>query len=170
MARSTIERLMLSAPSRLSLDAQMFGNACAGVRCTEGSAADAARACDAPGVAAGEMVGVGVEGAAEYYGEYYPPEYYVTPDMCPHPHQHPQHAHMCTVHAEYGGMQVVPSTPMMPQLMPPVMDESMRHYLVAHPHPHHHPPHPQQHHQPPPHHQPPHHYVCVVDNYNMCGI
>ncbi|CAH0749158.1 unnamed protein product [Diatraea saccharalis] len=105
------------------------------------------------------MVGVGVEGAAEYYGEYYPPEYYVTPDMCPHPHQHPQHAHMCTVHAEYGGMQVVPSTPMMPQLMPPVMDESMRHYLVAHPHPHHHPPHPQQHHQPPPHHQPPHHYA-----------
>ncbi|RVE53302.1 hypothetical protein evm_002135 [Chilo suppressalis] len=104
------------------------------------------------------MVGVGVEGAPEYYGEYYPPEYFVSPDMCPHPHQHPQHAHMCTVHAEYGGMQVVPSTPMMPQLMPPVMDESLRHYLVPHPHPHHHPPHPQQHHQPPPHHQPPHHY------------
>lgn len=56
------------------------------------------------------MVGVGVAeggggggGPDGYYGEYYPPEtYFVPPDMCPHPQQHPQHAHMCTVHAEYG--------------------------------------------------------------------
>lgn len=54
------------------------------------------------------MVGVGVAeggggGGDGYYGEYYPPEtYYVPPEMCPHPQQHPQHAHMCTVHTEYG--------------------------------------------------------------------
>ncbi|CAH0700767.1 unnamed protein product [Spodoptera exigua] len=119
------------------------------------------------------MVGVGVaEGGGGgggpgdgYYGEYYPPEqYYVPQEMCPHPSQHPQHAHMCTVLPEYGGMPVVPSGTMMPPMMPPVLDENMRHYLVhaqAHPHhaAHHQPPHHQpQHHQPPPHHQPPHHY------------
>ncbi|XP_050675432.1 fibronectin type-III domain-containing protein 3A isoform X2 [Leptidea sinapis] len=116
------------------------------------------------------MVGVGVaEGAAAaaaaapdaYYGEYYGPEYYGPPDMGL-PQQHAQHAHMCTVHADYGGMPVVTSATMMPQLMPPVLDEGMRHYLVAHPHPQHahHAPHHQAHHQPthhqpPPHHQPP---------------
>ncbi|XP_045511632.1 fibronectin type-III domain-containing protein 3a-like [Colias croceus] len=119
------------------------------------------------------MVGVGVAeggggagGAPDgYYGEYYPPEpYYVPPEMCPHPQQHPQHTHMCTMHADYSGMPVVTSAAMMPQLMPPVLDEGMRHYLVAHPHAqhphhgHHQPHHPPAHHQPPPHHQPPHPY------------
>ncbi|KAJ0181686.1 hypothetical protein K1T71_002408 [Dendrolimus kikuchii] len=112
------------------------------------------------------MVGVGVaEGGGggggrgpsdNYYGEYYPPEqYYVPPEMCPHPQQHPQHAHMCTVLPEYGGgMPVVTSGTMMPPMMPQVLDESMRHYIVhQHPQPH---PHHQQHHQPP-HHQPSHH-------------
>ncbi|KAM3962813.1 miles to go [Aphomia sociella] len=122
------------------------------------------------------MVGVGVAEAGgggggpadSYYGEYYPPEsYYVPQEICPHPQQHPQHPHMCTVHTEYAGMPVVTSATMMPQLMPQVMDESLRHYLVPHPHPqphphhgpHHQPPHHQPpHHQPPPHHQTPHHY------------
>lgn len=70
-------------------------------------AADAARrACNALLEAA--MVGVGVAeggggGPGDYYGEYYPQEsYFVPPEMCPHPQQHPPHAHMCTVHAEYG--------------------------------------------------------------------
>ncbi|CAH3837456.1 unnamed protein product [Pieris brassicae] len=115
------------------------------------------------------MVGVGVAeggtgGAPDgYYGEYYPPEpYYVQPEMCAHPPQHPQHTHMCTMHADYTGMPVVTSATMMPQLMPPVMDEGMRHYLV-HPHQHHHQPHHQPHHQQPHHqaqplHQPPHPY------------
>ncbi|CAH2066329.1 unnamed protein product, partial [Iphiclides podalirius] len=119
------------------------------------------------------MVGVGVaEGGGGgvpdgYYGDYYPPEYYVPPEMCPHPQQHPQHAHMCTVHTEYGGMPVVTTATMMPAMMPPVLDEGLRHYLVAHPHaqhphhaPHHQPPHhqPQPPHHQPPIHQPPHHY------------
>lgn len=109
------------------------------------------------------MVGVGVaEGAGQgdttYYGEYYPDQYYVPPEMCAHP-QHPHHPHICTLHAEYGnvGMPVVTSGTMLPQMIPQVMDENqMRHYLVHPPHPpHHHPPH-----HPPPqhHHQPPHHY------------
>lgn len=73
-------------------------------------AADAslAHACDA--LLDRAMVGVGVaEGGGggggpgdAYYGEYYPEPYYVPQEMCPHPQQHPQHAHMCTVHAEYG--------------------------------------------------------------------
>lgn len=66
---------------------------------------DVAWACNA---LVSSMVGVGVaEGGGGgvpdgYYGDYYPPEYYVPPEMCPHPQQHPQHAHMCTVHTEYG--------------------------------------------------------------------
>lgn len=69
-----------------------------------------------------------------------------------------------------GGMPVVTSGTMMPQLMQPVLDENMRHYLVAHhhqPHPQHQPPHHQPMHQPPhhqappPHHQPPHLYVSI---------
>jgi hypothetical protein len=67
-----------------------------------------APACDALVEAARAMVGVGVAeggGAPDgCYGEYYPPEqYFVPPDMCPHPQQHPQHPHMCAVlNAEYG--------------------------------------------------------------------
>ncbi|XP_037976773.2 fibronectin type-III domain-containing protein 3a isoform X1 [Plutella xylostella] len=108
------------------------------------------------------MVGVGVaEGGGEpYYGEYYPPEQYFVPqEMCPHPHQHPQHAHMCTVHTDYGGMPVVTSGTMMPPMMQPVLDD-MRHYIVHHPphQMHHPPPHQLPHHQQmPPQHQP-HHY------------
>lgn len=55
------------------------------------------------GVGVAEGGGGGGAGPDGYYGEYYPPEtYYVPQDLCPHPQQHPQHAHMCTVHAEYG--------------------------------------------------------------------
>lgn len=71
-----------------------------------------ARTCDARARARldGVMVGVGVaEGGGGggpgdgYYGEYYPPEsYFVSPEMCPHPQQHPQQPHMCTMHTEYG--------------------------------------------------------------------
>lgn len=53
------------------------------------------------------MVGVGVAegggaagGESTYYGEYYPDQYYVPPEMCTHPH-HPHHPHMCTLHADY---------------------------------------------------------------------
>lgn len=58
----------------------------------------------------GAMVGVGVaEGAGVgpgpgepySYGEYYQDQYFV-PDMCAHPQQHPQHAHVCTLPPEYG--------------------------------------------------------------------
>lgn len=60
----------------------------------------------------GAMVGVGVaEGGGgggpgpgepyPSYGEYYSDQYYV-PDMCTHPQQHPQHAHVCTLPPEYG--------------------------------------------------------------------
>lgn len=61
----------------------------------------------------GAMVGVGVvdgngggggPGHAEpypSYGEFYSDQYYV-PDMCSHPQQHPQHAHVCTLPPEYG--------------------------------------------------------------------
>ncbi|XP_013181184.1 PREDICTED: fibronectin type-III domain-containing protein 3a-like isoform X1 [Papilio xuthus] len=114
------------------------------------------------GVAEGGGGGAGGGPPEGYYGDYYPPEYYVPPEMCPHP-QHPQHAHMCAVHTEYGGMPVVTSATMMPAMMPPVLDEGLRHYLL-HPHaqhahhPHHQPPHHQPPHHQPPHHQPPHHY------------
>ncbi|KPJ11923.1 hypothetical protein RR48_09860 [Papilio machaon] len=53
------------------------------------------------GVAEGGGGGAGGGPPEGYYGDYYPPEYYVPPEMCPHP-QHPQHAHMCAVHTEYG--------------------------------------------------------------------
>lgn len=72
-------------------------------------AADAWRAGDA--LVTPAMVGVGVAeggggpaGGEPFYGEYlpYPPEFYVPPEMCANPQQHPPHAHMCTVHTEYG--------------------------------------------------------------------
>lgn len=75
------------------------------------SDSDEARAPACHAVLDSTMVGVGVaEGGGGgggpgdgYYGEYYPPEqYYVPQEMCPHPQQHPQHAHMCTVLPEYG--------------------------------------------------------------------
>lgn len=85
---------------------------------------DAARAPACHAVLVSAMVGVGVaEGGGGgggpgdgYYGEYYPPEqYYVPQEMCPHPSQHPQHAHMCTVLPEYGellyNLQVLPIPP-----------------------------------------------------------